>query len=48
MKKEKDLKTTIGVCYSKTINLRFKNQKLQQMWQGSDGSEKWENVETIN
>jgi len=49
--------TILNVSYTKTMNLRYANKptkepdvyelRLQQMWRGSDGSEKWEWIEEL-
>lgn len=59
MKKEKDLigyaceTFEIPCHYSKTMDLRMKSDlygtpRLQQRWQGSDGSEYWEEIEYVD
>jgi hypothetical protein len=34
--------------YIKTMSLRIFNGVLQQMWQGSEGTQEWKDVEIIN
>ena len=37
-----------GVWFQPTSALRWRNGILEQMWQGSDGSQRWEPVPTVN